>query len=368
MWWACTCKPCDSTKSADKAYEDPSTMESVPVAGPDRDCADPDCAESAEEEDPAIAHNAKMEQLAQKQKERERREAEAAARRKQQKAEMEKKQKAIRDQAHEEWLKTQQDKEFQTAVSVYVGRWVLAKPRPAHKKDKRSRSLTPDVGAEMAEISTDGSVELLQGQDSAKSTLKCQPGGIVSVPLANGEMRTACIIRDHMDILDPGTHGKTLPYKEESSQDNSVSRATVRKAKFEAPKGHTLDHDNGDEFLQRLKWDDGEVWARKGPELAMYNGSWSRATEDADGTLHDLTDMGDIKNGVLTWHGRYGNHHPPVKLDYHPGGYLQSDLDGHPHWVILENDPSNPGTQRLRWSDGDLWFRDDEHKGAEHVE
>merc|ERR1712224_263253 len=98
-----------------------------------------------------------------------------------------------------------------------------------------------------------------------------------------------------------------------------------------------------------------------------------RAKEDSKGGLQELTDMGEIANGWLTWHGRFGSSHEPVKLELQPGGYLQApnslgEDPHHVHWVIVEEDPLNPGTQRLCWSDGDLWFRDDAHKGKEHIE
>eukprot|EP00746_Dinoflagellata_sp_MGD_P126965 gnl/MRDRNA2_/MRDRNA2_61662_c0_seq1.p1 gnl/MRDRNA2_/MRDRNA2_61662_c0~~gnl/MRDRNA2_/MRDRNA2_61662_c0_seq1.p1 ORF type:complete len:327 (+),score=85.10 gnl/MRDRNA2_/MRDRNA2_61662_c0_seq1:102-1082(+) len=243
------------------------------------------------------------------------RQLEAAERRKQRKKEEEQRKQELRAQAEAEQKKANETKEIKEALAQYAGRWILA-------KEVNAKGLS--VGEEIAEISAEGILTWgpAHGPDHESPAVIPKPNGILTLML-HGEEHAGCL------------------------------------------EGH-----NYDTFLQRLRWNDGEIWARVGPKLEDYNGSWSRAKEDSAGGLHELTDMGDLKNGVLTWHGRYGNDHPPVKLEPQPGGHLQSYFGprNELHWVILEEDPKNPGTQRLRWSDDDLWFRDEEHKGKEHIE
>eukprot|EP00746_Dinoflagellata_sp_MGD_P126315 gnl/MRDRNA2_/MRDRNA2_61196_c0_seq1.p1 gnl/MRDRNA2_/MRDRNA2_61196_c0~~gnl/MRDRNA2_/MRDRNA2_61196_c0_seq1.p1 ORF type:complete len:338 (+),score=82.01 gnl/MRDRNA2_/MRDRNA2_61196_c0_seq1:107-1120(+) len=227
------------------------------------------------------------------------------------------------------------------ALASIAGRWILAQAKDA---------CIQTVGPEIATIGKDGVLALIsaRGTDNTETALVLKPGGLIEFTASGQEKRCACLShRRHYEEI-PKLPSEGLPVGDLRACQSAG--------------------DNDDSFLHRLRWSDGEVWARTGPKLEEYNGSWSRAKEDQDGKLRDLTDMGDIVNGKLTWHGRYGATHPPLELEHQPGGFLEGSLGGLLYWVIIEDDPLNRGTQRLRWNDGDLWFRDDAHRGAEHVE
>lgn len=248
----------------------------------------------------------------QRQRERERKDAEAAEQRKLRKQEEQQKRIQELAQADLERQEIQKDKERVDALSQYAGHWVF------YKNGSKVRSQNGNPFDDVAHISEHGILTWLNCKDQNEHTLVPESNGTVGLNLG-------------------GSH----------------YYANLRGG-FDKP------------FLQQLRWNDGEVWARKGPKLEEYNGAWSRAKDDSKGDPHSLTNMGDFLDGTLTWHERFGSHQKPLKFDHLPGGALHCILpqDEKPHWVIIEDDPLIPGTQRLRWSDGDLWFRDATHSGA----
>eukprot|EP00746_Dinoflagellata_sp_MGD_P126933 gnl/MRDRNA2_/MRDRNA2_61635_c0_seq2.p1 gnl/MRDRNA2_/MRDRNA2_61635_c0~~gnl/MRDRNA2_/MRDRNA2_61635_c0_seq2.p1 ORF type:complete len:302 (+),score=88.16 gnl/MRDRNA2_/MRDRNA2_61635_c0_seq2:94-999(+) len=255
----------------------------------------PDAAEVARQE---------FERKEQERKMREQKAAEAQERAAQRKKEEQERNKELRDRADAERRADLARQEQEEAMTAYMGQWILVKAR--HKD-----SAAP--GDDIADISKDG-VCTWKGPYEGWGALPIQvkPGGRVSV-VVEGVEHTGCL---------EGEGGQ-------------------------------------DKFLQKLRWDDGEIWARKGPAVEEYNGHWSRANDD--GTFHA---MGKILDAKLTWAGHWGQN-KPVTLDPQPGGALfarkglKDDAGRELHWVILEEDPNKLGSKRLRWSDDDIWYRDD---------
>jgi len=70
--------------------------------------------------------------------------------------------------------------------------------------------------------------------------------------------------------------------------------------------------------------------------------------------VSEVTDrlVGRVEGGFIVWHPSY--HSKPTKLHAADGGAIEMELGGARHKAAVEND--GPRT-RLRWSDGDLWFR-----------
>lgn len=187
----------------------------------------------------------------------------------------------------------------------YTGPWILAKAG-TNTLGKIS------IGVEVADIGKDGVISWspLFGVNT-KPALKCKQGGTIAVTIAKEE------------------HSAILVHRPQGEYENA--------------------------FLQRLRWNDGEVWARKGPQLSAYNGQWSRFQDS------NSTPMGKIENGMLTWDDRFSQGGKlctrPWQLERQPSGELQIDVEKKVLWVFVEDDPKYPGSQRLRWSDGDIWYR-----------
>lgn len=256
--------------------------------------------------------------------ERERKAAEAQEKIAARKREDAKRKQELRDKMDEERKKEEEKKLEDDALASYVGQWVLAKADPIkadpkapdHNQGYKQGSAYIDV--DVATIDKEGKMKWAHEHSQGRfCQIVVMPGAILQIHL-DGENHTACLIG-----------GKE------------------------------------DSFLQRLRWNDGEVWARKGPTLSEYDGRWRRLNDD--GTFQA---MGEIKKGILNWADHYGFHkNKPLLLERAPGGALfaQDDLRLHKqeessnlHWVILEKDPCDMNLQRLRWSDGDIWYREDQ--------
>lgn len=268
------------------------------------------------QEQPISISDAQQEQmklkLAKLQQEKDDKAAKAAERDRQRKREQAQMKQDAADKAALERRMNQLEQERSLALAQYEGQWILSKA--SNRQNVSSSHMF--VGTDSAHISKDG-VLTWAPSAAGKAILNVRPSGVLGLHFQDEEERSAHLVGD-----------------------------------FEYP------------FLQRLRWNDGEVWARKGPSLEDYNGFWSRVEADvmldAVGEKRkEFTAMAEIRNGMLTWADRFGSNRRPLELERDPGGALfaRSGL-GKVHWVILEEDAENPALQRLRWSDGDVWYRD----------
>jgi len=104
---------------------------------------------------------------------------------------------------------------------------------------------------------------------------------------------------------------------------------------------HFLQDDDGNTFPQTLQWNNGEVWTRKRPELKNLNGHWHKFLPN--GKCVPMS----IPRWAPTNHGPNGELEVWISLDSENIEKL---------WVFMEQDPEHPGSQRLRWSNGQLWY------------
>jgi len=102
-----------------------------------------------------------------------------------------------------------------------------------------------------------------------------------------------------------------------------------------------LKDDDGNTFPQMLQWSNGEVWTRKRPELEKLHGHWHTYLRNCE-----CIPM-SVPRQTQTNHGPNGELEIIVSRD---GDSIEK------LWVLMEPDPEHPGSKRLRWSNGQLWY------------
>jgi len=121
----------------------------------------------------------------------------------------------------------------------------------------------------------------------------------------------------------------------------TLSQTDKEGTEHTASVSHFLQDDDGNTFPQTLQWNNGEVWTRKRPELKNLNGHWHKFLPN--GKCVPMS----IPRWAPTNHGPNGELEVWISLDSENIEKL---------WVFMEQDPEHPGSQRLRWSNGQLWY------------
>lgn len=121
----------------------------------------------------------------------------------------------------------------------------------------------------------------------------------------------------------------------------TLSQTDKEGTEHTASVSHFLQDDDGNTFPQTLQWNNGEVWTRKRLELKNLNGQW-----------HKFLPNGKcVPMSIPRWAPT--NHGPNGELEV----WISPDSENiEKLWVFMEQDPEHPGSQRLRWSNGQLWY------------
>lgn len=173
--------------------------------------------------------------------------------------------------------------------------------------------------------------------------LRDAPGDLQNVPADMFEISELGVLFDISlsQYLDD-EYGNGWYLGDLKEKDFKLSQTDMEGTEHTATLSHFLEDNDGNTYPQMLQWSNGGVWTRKRLEIEkLKNGHWHMFLHN--GKCIPMS----VPLQLQTSRGPNGELEIILRLDSGNTEKL---------WVFMEPDPQRPGLERLRWSNGQLWY------------